>query len=215
MRENILRASNVTKIYLIYTDNNGLRKKESVTLRFMDLKECYFASLLPVSFTKPKPRTLVEINVYTVDGVYKTKTTINDTSVSLNEVMYELVTPKQWDFVQLRQSMRKLSSMPFIIKYNDGYTIEGKTHDIALNGFSFYAKNTIPSIYKKTSAILTLQMPSGLILNLPDGKLITEVKFVREKPNANEDNEMLYAYRIIRLSYDAELVLKNYLLTLL
>ena len=42
MQQNILRESNVTKIYLIYVDN-GARKKMPVKLRFMDNKECYFA----------------------------------------------------------------------------------------------------------------------------------------------------------------------------
>jgi len=214
MQQNILRDSNITKIYLVYADN-GSRKRESVKLRFMDSKECFFATPVPVNFQKPKKKTPAEIYVYTTDGVYKTQTSILESNLSMNEVIYEVTIPRNWDFIQVRSSTRKLVELPFTIKFNDGFEIKAATYDLSLGGVSFYLKESVSSIYKKISGIITLEFPSGMLISFPDNKLVTEVKFVREKNNVNEHGgDDLFVYKFLKITPDEEEVLKNYLIKL-
>ena len=212
MQHNILRDSNVTKIYLIYVDG-GARKKIQVKLRFMDSKESYFAAPTPRGFVKPKRKIPAELNVYTTDGVYKTKVTLLDSNMSLNEVMYEVSIPNKWDFVQLRSSSRKEVELPLKITFNDGFAIETKTHDLSLGGISFVSKESFNSIYKKISGILTLALPNNVLINFPDGKMTTEAKYVRET-EPNDFGEVLYSFKFCSIKPEDEDVLKNYLLRL-
>lgn len=214
MQHNILRNSNITKIFLIYV-HNGARKREVVTLRFMDNKECYFASPTPVKFDKPKRKIPAELNVFTSDGVYKTKVTLLDTNMSLREVLYEVSIPKSWDFVQLRASTRKLVQLPVTIKFNDGFTISATTYDLSLGGVSFFTKEQISSIYKKISGILTLELPKNTLINFPDGKMTVETKFVRERNDIEEHfDETLVIFKFIGVTQDDDIVLKNFLIKL-
>ncbi len=212
MQHNILRDSNVTKIYLMYVDA-GTRKKVQVKLRFMDAKECYFATPTPRGFVKPKRKIPAELNVYTTDGVYKTKVTLLDSNMSLNEVMYEVSIPNKWDFVQLRSSSRKEVELPIEITFNDGFKITTTTRDISLGGISFVSKEPFNSIYKKISCILTLTLPQKVLINFADGKMTTEAKFVRES-EPNDFGEVLYSFKFCSIKPDDEEVLKNYLLRL-
>ena len=214
MQHNILKDSNITKIFLIYV-NNGSRKRETVKLRFMDNKECYFAAPTPVKFEKPKKKIQAELNVFTSDGVYKTKVTLIDTNMSLREVLYEVSTPKSWDFIQLRASSRKLVELPVSIKFNDGYSINATTYDLSLGGISFFTKESISSIYKKISGILTLELPKDTLINFPDGKMTVETKFVREKSDIEDHfGETLMIFKFIGVSSDEEMILKNFLIKL-
>ncbi len=214
MQHNILKDSNITKIFLIYV-NNGSRKKETVKLRFMDNKECYFVAPTPVKFEKPKKKIPAELNVYTSDGVYKTKVTLIDTNMSLREVLYEVSIPKSWDFIQLRASSRKLIELPVSIKFNDGYSINATTYDLSLGGISFFSKESISSIYKKISGILTLELPKDTLINFPDGKMTVETKFVREKFDIeNHFGEQLVIFKFIGMLPDDEMILKNFMLKL-
>ena len=76
-----------------------LKMCESIEQRFLDKKECYFASPTPVNFNKPKRKIPAELNVFTPDGVYKTKVTFIDCNMSLREVIYEVSLPKAWDYI--------------------------------------------------------------------------------------------------------------------
>ena len=212
MQHNILRESNVTKIYLIYVDN-GARKRVQVNLRFMDSKEAYFATPLPTGFKKPKRKIPAELKVYTTDGIYQSKVTLIDSNVSLSEVLYEVTVPLKWDFTQMRSSSRKEIELSLKIAYNDGFVIETKTHDLSLGGVSFISNKPFSSIYKKISGILTLELPKTAIINFPDGKMTVEAKFVRE--TATEVfGEMVYSYKFCGLKLEEEEVLKNFLLHL-
>lgn len=214
MQHNILRDSNITKIYLIYV-HNGAKKKETVKLRFMDNKECYFAAPTPVQFDKPKKKIPAELNVFTSDGIYKTKITLLDTNVSLQEILYEVSIPKIWDFIQLRNSSRKLVALPVNIKFNDGFTINATTYDLSLGGISYYTKDSLSSIYKKISGILTLELPKETLINFPDGKMTVETKFVREKPGDEEHfGEQLVIFKFIGVTPENEMILKNFLIKL-
>ena len=212
MQHNILRESNVTKIYLIYVDN-GARKRVQVNLRFMDSKEAYFATPLPTGFKKPKRKIPAELKVYTTDGIYQSKITLMDSNVSLSEVLYEVTVPLKWDFTQMRSSSRKEIELPLKIVYNDGFAIETTTHDVSLGGVSFVFNKQISSIYKKISSILTLELPKTAIINFPDGKLTVEAKFVRETVTENFDT-FIYSYKFCGLKLEDEEVLKNFLLHL-
>ena len=215
MQQNILRESNITKIFLIYM-NNGSRKREDVTLRFMDNKECYFSSKTSFqAFNKPKKKTPAEINVFTPDGVYKTTVTIVDTNVSLTEILYQVSIPKTWDFIQLRASSRKFVELPVSIKFNDGFTINTTTYDLSLGGISYYTKDSLSSIYKKISGILTLELPKETLINFPDGRMTVETKFVREKSGDEEHfGEQLVIFKFIGVTPDDEMILKNFLIKL-
>ena len=215
MQHNILRDSNITKIYLVYVDN-GSRKRLEVSLRFLDKKECYFASPTPVNFNKPKRKIPAELNVFTPDGVYKTKVTFIDCNMSLREVIYEVSLPKAWDYIQLRSSSRKVISLPVSIKFNDGYEIKINTYDLALGGISFFSTEQVPNIYRKISGILTLELPKDTLINFPDGKMTVETKFVREKSEIEDHfGETLYIFKFVNISPEDEMVLKNFLIKLL
>lgn len=215
MQYNILRESEVTKIFLTYADG-GMKKKFAVKLRFMDLKECYFAVPLPANFRKPKIKTPVEINAFTPDGVYTAHVNIVDSSVSLTEVLFHVSVPKTWDFKQLRQSTRVQQALPLNIKYDDGFEISSNTFDFSIGGFSFVSEKNISSIYERLDCTVTVEMPSTLIVNFPDKKLITKAKYVRKKENFGEygSDGTLYAFRFIKLSADEQEILKAYLLNL-
>ena len=213
MQQNILRESNITKIFLIYM-NNGSRKREDVTLRFMDNKECYFSSNTSFqAFNKPKKKTPAEINVFTPDGVYKTTVTIVDTNVSLTEILYQVSIPKTWDFIQMRASTRKRIELPIEIKFNDGFNIEAVSYDLSLGGVSFYCKEPLSSIYKKITGILTLKLPQNTIIDFPEGAMTVETKFVREKPGAEGHyGQQLLIFKFLNIPAEEQIVLKNFLI---
>ncbi len=214
MQHNILRDSNITKIYLIYVEN-GSKKRFQVSLRFIDQKECYFATSTPVGFSKPKRKTPAEIKVYTQDGIYETEVSLLESQTSLREVLFEVSIPKNWKFTQLRQSSRKLVSLPFSIKYNDGFVIENQTYDLSLGGISFLSDKPIQSIYKKISCIVTIEMPKENIINFPDGKLVAEAKYCREIFDVEQfDEKTFYAFKFVNLSAEDAEILKSYLLRL-
>lgn len=215
MQNNILRDSNITKIYLFYTAPNGLKKKVNVKLRYMGDKECYFAGAVVPNFAKPKRKSPVEIFVYTTDGIYQAAVKMLDTTLNLNEIIYQVEIPKTWNFKQLRSGSRKNVALPASLKFNDGHEIKFETLDLSIGGFSFLAEEKISSIYQRFSAIGTIEFPSELIMNYPDRKLVTEVKFVRTKDEVEgEFGKTFYALKFVQLTPDEQMILKNYLLGL-
>ncbi len=215
MQHNILRDTEVTKIYLVYLDSNSVKRKESVKLRFMDNKECYFAGVMPVNFVKPKKKTSAELIVYTEDGVYKSNVVIKESNLSLRDIIYTVSIPQKWDFIQYRNSSRKKVQLPLVIKFKDDFIITAQTEDLSLGGISFFSNQNVSSIYKKISGILTLEFPQDLIINFPDSRLVVETKFVREKLNVeNHYGEVLYVYKFLSLNSDEQMILKNFLMKL-
>ncbi len=215
MQNNILRESNITKIYLIYILPNGIKKKVNVSLRYMGDKECYFVGTVLPNFVKPKRKSPLEIIVYTSDGTYRANVKILDTNVGLNEIMYQAELPKTWNFTQLRQGSRKNVALPGSLKFNDGHEIQFETFDLSVGGFSFFTNEKISTIYQRFSAIGTLEFPAELLLNYPDKKLVTEVKFVRNQEEVEgEFGKAFYALKFVQLTPDETMILKNYLLSL-
>jgi len=214
MQQNILRDSNVTKIYLAYSDK-GLKKKLLVNLRFMDNKECYFAIPFKAGFEKPKRKTAAELMVYTTDGIYKSSVSIMDTNLSIQDMLFQVTIPTTWNFIQLRQSSRKVISVPVNIKYNDGYKISAKSYDLAVGGVSIYSEERFSSIYKSLPCIVELELPGGSYINIGGMKIVAEGKFIREKEGTDEYyGKFLYVFRFTCKKNEEKEVLKNYLIAL-
>ena len=215
MQTNILRGSNITKIYLIYTNSKKFKKRENVKLRYMGDKECYFSGAVPVGFEKPKRKSPVELIVYTSDGIYKTTVKILDSNLHMNEVMYQLEIPKTWSFSQLRSGSRRVVALPGCLKFNDGTEISFETADLSIGGFSFTTKEKISSIYQRFACTCTLEFPKELIINFPDCKLVAEAKFVRSRELIeNSIEKTFFALKFVNLADDTKMILKNYLLSL-
>ena len=177
----------------------------------MKKKRKLFCFLLSLSliFTM----TFGSVSVSAAPKLNKTKVTLLDSNMSLNEVMYEVSIPNKWDFVQLRSSSRKEVELPVEITFNDGFKITTNTHDISLGGISFVSKNSFNSIYKKISGILTLKLPQNTLINFSDGTMTTEAKFVRES-EPNDFGEIIYSFKFCSVKPEDEEILKNYLLRL-
>ena len=214
MQENILRDSLVTHIFLSYMEA-GKKQVIRVNLRFIDTHQAYFSAQTPTDFVKPKKKTPAIIKVYTVDGVYKTDIYINDTQANLTEILFEVSVPKYWEYMQQRSSSRNRVSLPVKIKYNDGFEIDTATYDIAIGGIAFYVRDGIPSIYKKLPAILTLELPSSMWIKNPDCKIVCETCFVRERLEEEDEehfHQLLYSYKFVNLTREAEKTLRDLLL---
>ena len=215
MQKNILRNSDVEKIYISYEEKSA-KKRYIVKLRFMDDKECYFAMDFFPEFTKPKRKTAAKITVYTVDGVYTADVLINDTTHSMNDMLFVVTLPKEWHFKQMRQSSRKRHELPFSIKYNDGFEISGTSYDIAKGGISFVSKQHFSSIYKKLPGVVTIQLSQEYIQAPELSNFTTEAKYVREQMGIDdfETDKILYVWKFSNLSAEQEEFLKNYIICL-
>ncbi len=213
MQKNILRKSDVSTIYLVFTD--GMRKKQEVSLRFMDDKECYLSMPASQQFVKPKKKMAANLIAYTVDGVYTADVKIMDTMQSTNEIMYIVNIPKGWKYTQLRASTRKEVHIPFSIKFNDGYEIKGETENLSLGGIAFYYQDTIPSMYQKLNGVLTFKLPDNVILNFEHGELNVETKFLRSiRSEEYMRDDICYVYKFLSMSHEDINVLKSFLIYL-
>ncbi len=182
MQNNILKQSNVTKIFIKFSDGKNHTHKESVKLRYMDSKCCYFAGELIANFTKPRWRAKADIIVYTPEGVYSATVIIRETEFSLKNIMYKLDIPKTWKFKQLRSGTRKVVKLPLKLKFNDGIEIEGVTYDLSVGGFSFTSNHILSTVQTSFACSLSMEFPKDAIINFPDGILETSAKYVRQKP---------------------------------
>lgn len=217
MQHDILKSNLVTKIMFTYVDGIGLRKKEQVTLSYMDKKYCYFKSQNTINFHKPKWRTKANITVYTPEGVYETTLIIRDTSYSQHEILFEVDLPKTWSFKQLRAGTRKDVELPLYLRFSDGVEIEGNTREMSIGGFSFISNHTLTSVQKGFPAEVCIQLPKDLIINLPDGKLETQVKYVRHKAladNYEQSGFSAISFKFTNLTEEQKMVLKSYIMKL-
>lgn len=213
MQQDLLRSSDVTKIFLIYESNNK-KFRESVSLCFLDNKACYLKGGQPANFVKPKKKTPAELKIYTSNGVYNTTVSLLDVNLSLNNgITYEVTLPKTWNFVQLRASSRKQVKLPVNVQFNDGFLINAETFDISLGGVSFYHNEPIPSIYKKLSGILTIVLPKNTIIDFPNGHMTVETKFVREK-STDDNNDNFYIFKFLNVQSEDLAVLKHFIMSI-
>ncbi len=211
MRKNLLRDPNVSSMFIAYTSENKKYKKPARVF-FFDTEECYFATEISLDFNKPKKKTPAEIIVYTEEGVYRSKVKIMDTSVSGFDLLYITELPKQWSYAQLRTSTRKAVSIPFIIKFNDGFEINTTTYDLALGGISFYSNKPIPDNYTKFHAELTMKLPDIPSIKFESKVMDCVSKFLRIHKTSGETGEDRYVFKFINLSESDKLFLKNFLI---
>ena len=215
MQENILKTSNVTKIFLKYLDGKNYKRKEEVSLRYMDNKSCYFSGASISNFNKPKWRAKAEIVAYTPEGVYSSIVIIRDTEYTLKNILYKVDLPKTWKFTQLRSGSRKKISLPLIVRFNDGLEINTTTYDISIGGFSFLNNQELNTIQTRFSCTCQIQFPRENLINFPDGILQTDAKYVRQKrikEGYNIDEEKLLCFKFVNLSPNDTVILKNFLI---
>lgn len=215
MEQNVLNATDVTKIYLIYQDGKGYKRREIVKLRYMDNKSSYFVGQTLINFMKPKWRAKADIVVYTPDGIYTSTVIIRDVTYAISELMYKLDIPKNWKFKQLRSGSRKVVNLPVEISFTDGLKIKGETFDLAQGGFSLLSTQELDTIHKRFPAKCKIQFPKEEIINFPDGLLEAETLFVRLKPIEKSyelRNHNKLCFKFLKLSSDELMVLKNFLL---
>lgn len=215
MQQNILKTSNVSKIYLVFIDGKNYRRKEEVKVRYMDNKSCYFVGPTVINFAKPKWRAKTDIIVYTPDGVYSANVIIRDTDFSLSNIFYKVDIPKTWKFTQLRAGSRKKVNLPIKIKFNDGLEIEGETHDLSIGGFSFISNQNLSTVHTRFNCNCQIQFPQDATINFPDGLLKTDAKYVRSKTIVDSYELEGYKYlcfKFVNLSPDYTMILKHFLL---
>ena len=215
MKTNILRNTKITSVYLFYIENYT-KTKLKATIRFLDTKECYLATEIPLdlNFKKPKSKQPAEIIAYTEDGVYKAKVKIMDCNISCNELLYITELPSKWDYSQLRQSSRKEVRGDLNITFNDGYEINAQTYDISLGGISFYAEEPIKELYTKINGVLTLELPSNSYADINSLNIKTETRFSRIHRNKDDENDKRYVYKFIGISDEDLKRLKDYIIRL-
>lgn len=213
MRNNILRNSDVVSVYLFYEEKD-CKTKLKAAIRFLDTKECYLATEMPMQFVKPKRKQPAEVIAYTEDGVYRSSVKIVDCNVTGHELLFTTELPSQWNYTQLRRSSRKQISADFTIAFNDGYQIKATTYDISLDGISFYADEPIKDLYTKITGILTMNLPSNSYVDVGGLNIKTEAKFLRMSKNKEKLEDKRYVFKMIGLSEESSRQLKNYLLRL-
>lgn len=217
MQQNILKNSDITKIYFAYTDGKKNNRKENVQIRYMDTKSCYFVGPSIPNFSKPGWRAKAKIIVYTPEGVYQSEVIIRDITFTFQELMYKIDIPKIWSFKQLRTGTRKQVELPVKIKFSDGAEIETNTYDIAIGGVAIKSDKNLTTVHKSFPVECIISFPNDGYINFPDGKLIASAKYVRTKTEQIDELGNLEVYHIFKfmsISADQSLILKNYLLKL-
>lgn len=180
MEQNILKSTDVSKIYLIYTDGKKNQRKELVNIRYSDKKHCYFAGEIPFNFSKPGFFAKADIVVYTPDGVYRANVKMGNISYTLNEIVYELAMPKFWNYTQMREGTRKKLGFPISIKFCDETVLDGYLYNLSVSGFSIATKIQLSLVQKKFPAVSEILFPTDEYPEIPDGKLIANCKYARE-----------------------------------
>lgn len=204
----ILKSDKVKKIYLVYKNDLGLKTKVKVQVRYMDFNSCFFATEMPAGFKKPKSNLPVEIQVYTAKGVYIANVLLKDTVMSLNELLYEVSSPKNWVLKNMRIVDRKILDLKLLIQYEDGFSLEVNSYDVSEKGISFVTEKRLPSIYKKMSCKLMLILPADYEKNTEEVAIAFDGLCSREANNNFQDN--LYAYKFINAMNNDVLILKKY-----
>ena len=218
MEKNILKTSDVSKIYLKFTDGKNHQRKELVTVRYMDDKHYYFNGRVPTNFAKPKWRAKTDIIVYTPEGVYNANVIIREVNFTLSEILYKVDLPRSWKFTQLRAGSRKKVQLPLTLKFNDGLEIQAETVDLSVGGFSFISKQDLSVIHTRFASNCKIQFPKEGTINFPDGLLEIDTMYVRQKAITDDyelEGHKIYSFKFLNLSPDYKMILKNFLMKII
>jgi len=217
MQQDILRRPNIKKIVLKYKDGKNVSRVETVLLRFIDKKTCFFTGRVLADLAKPKWRARAIISVYTTDGIFNSEVIIRGVEYSFSEITYELDIPKVWNFGQLRAGIRKSIALPVTLTFSDGFVINSKTVDLSVGGFSFATAEVLSSFHSKFECDCKISFSPDLGANFPDGVLEGNAIFVRERVVNDYDNlrnARVLCFKFKNLSTDKILILKNFLMKL-
>lgn len=207
---NILKRKNLVAIYLVYRDR--IKKMVKVDVHFIDKDVCYLETdLWDNNLRKPRNNQKAEILAYTMNGLYIGNTKIVDTTVTLPKVMFTVENPKKWNYTKTRSSVRKIISLPFTIKYNDGYEIKANTIDISLGGITFaLTDEPILPMYYNFNGEIEIDLSNSEISAEVGTVLKSEVKYLREMSTKKAST---YVYRFISMDSHyiniLKLLLKN------
>ena len=206
MHDSVLTNHNIIKIYLCFVDGRKISRKELVTFRAIDEKNCYFYGPSVLDMVKPGWFNKADLVVYTTDGTYSATVKIREIDFSLEKILYTIANPKKWNFTQLRVSDRKSTSLPIKIEFSDEKVLESEITNLSTAGFSIYAKDNFGS--------LQMKLPCACQIQLPEGSLSVKAKYVRQELIL-DDYELAgyksYSFKFINLFPDQKALLKNYL----
>lgn len=203
MTINILSKREDANIVLSYMED-GKRVKYDVMIRYSDKEESYFSTPFPINFTKPKPKTKIEITYRSSIGVLYAETKLIDCCLSMNEIMFTVKTPTYWEDRESRRSRRKECNIPVTVEYS-GYKFESESYDIATGGISFIAPEDMPDTYKNLPATVSLKFA-------PDNVVTVTGKFIREKELGGDDSVKLFVYKFTHVSSLTRMTIKNYMI---
>lgn len=206
MHDNVLANHNIIKIYLCFVDGRKISRKELVSFRAIDEKNCYFFGPSVIDMVKPGWFNKADLVVYTTDGTYSTTVKIKDVDFSVEKILYTISKPKRWNLTQLRVSDRKSTSLPIKIEFFDGKILESEITNLSVTGFSIYAKDNLGS--------LQMKFPCSCEIGLPASVQTVKAKYVRQELIL-DDYELVgykaYSFKFADLFPEQKSILKNYL----
>lgn len=216
MQEDILKSGLISKIVFTYIDGVGVKKKEIVTLSYMDNKYCYFKSLNTFNFNKPKWRAKADITAYTSEGLFETKVIIRDSSYSQQEILFEVDIPKAWTFKQMRAGTRKSVDLPININFADDISIDSNIKELSIGGFSIISNHNMTNAQKGFPANCCITF-SGENKILTNNQLNTNIKFVRQKAITDVyelDGYYMISFKFTALTAEQKNALKTFLMNI-
>ena len=99
----------------------------------------------------------------------------------------------------------------------ENVTVEATTDEMSIGGFSITSNHQLTTVHKGFPANCCMCFPKDLIINFPDGKLETGIKFVRQRAITDEydlDGYHVMSFKFTSLTPDQKMVLKTYLMKL-
>jgi len=206
MQEDILQKNNIVKIYICFTDGKKIERKESVIVRALDEKNCYFTGDSIFDLAKPGWFAKAKIVVYTTEGTYIGEGKFINIDFSLDKILYAIGRPKKWEFTQLRVGERKTTKLPIEMVFNDGLTIDTNIINLSDTGFSVNTKENLTNLQTK--------FPCSCKIELDGEPLEIKAKYIRQQLIL-DDYEFAgykkYSFKFMNLLPNQKVALRNFL----
>ena len=214
----IMAGKDIIKIFVEYTGCDKEKKIKRVKSKYFTSETSYFVlDVLKEKFIKPKPRTKLKIIIYTPDGVYSAMVKILDADVLSRQPIFEVETPKEWKFQQLRFGTRKDIELPVKITFGDDSVLECYTKNISVSGFSLYSQKALLENQKKIPANCEIELLGDALEDGLNNIFNARLKFVRQtlvKDDYFYDGYYLIAFKFFNPPKKQFEKLKKYLLFL-